>query len=500
MAKAIHMMVRVLDERRSVDFYDQAFGLEDRGPLRLRRLHPGLSAQPGERLRDRAHGQQGPQRAVPARRRLRPRRVRGRRPRRRAPALQGARAAAGRHQGVPPRRRPDGAVLLRPGPGRLQDRGAAAPRPLPLASPGATGATLAFGAARNDGLDCGPGARGAKSSAPQRRAQTDQPGRSGHAQSCDESPPVPRDVGTGGSRRGGHCRGGRYDLADGARWRLGDDPRDAERAGRLTLLARASSTRTTAWATNTTPRWSRRSIRSQGQRRDRGAAQGRHRRARSGVYPMPFVELSEGNQLRALEGDGGQPFFQTMRFKVIAALYNNPRSGRRSATRARPSMTAATSSAASTTSAGCRPARGREPAGRAVRGGRSSWHNIRSQRRLGGGGHRLRRRRRHARQRARPEGHQRGAARGRASARASTTSSTTNGTPSSSSPGSTSARPRAAGGSPRTSRTCRPGSARRWAAPPRTGPAPRCASRSTSSRRAPTYGDDRRAPTCSTGR
>ncbi len=28
MAKAIHMMVRVLEERRSVDFYAQAFGLE----------------------------------------------------------------------------------------------------------------------------------------------------------------------------------------------------------------------------------------------------------------------------------------------------------------------------------------------------------------------------------------------------------------------------------------------------------------------------------------
>jgi lactoylglutathione lyase len=28
MAKPIHMMVRVLDEKRSVDFYDQAFGLK----------------------------------------------------------------------------------------------------------------------------------------------------------------------------------------------------------------------------------------------------------------------------------------------------------------------------------------------------------------------------------------------------------------------------------------------------------------------------------------
>ena len=38
-------------------------------------------------------------------------------------------------------------------------------------------------------------------------------------------------------------------------------------------------------------------------------------------------------------------------------------------------------------------------------------------------------------------------------------------------------------------RTCRPGSARRSAAPPRTGPARRCACRSTSSAPARTYGD-----------
>ena len=66
---------------------------------------------------------------------------------------------------------------------------------------------------------------------------------------------------------------------------------------------------------------------------------------------------------------------------------------------------------------------------------------------------------------------------------------------SSSSPGSTSAPPRAAGGWPGTSPTCRPGSARPWAAPPPTGPAPRCASRSTSSRRRTTYGEiDGRQP------
>ena len=74
-----------------------------------------------------------------------------------------------------------------------------------------------------------------------------------------------------------------------------------------------------------------------------------------------------------------------------------------------------------------------------------------------------------------------------------------NGRASPSSPGPTCAPPREAGASPRTFRTFRPGSSRRSAARPRTGPAPRCASTSTSSRtRAPTATSP--APTCWTGR
>ena len=42
------------------------------------------------------------------------------------------------------------------------------------------------------------------------------------------------------------------------------------------------------------------------------------------AYQMPFVELSEGNQLRALEALQDSDFFQTIRFKVIAVLYNSP--------------------------------------------------------------------------------------------------------------------------------------------------------------------------------
>ena len=43
------------------------------------------------------------------------------------------------------------------------------------------------------------------------------------------------------------------------------------------------------------------------------------------AYQMPFAELSEGNQHRALEAIQDSDFFQTIRFKVIATLYNNPR-------------------------------------------------------------------------------------------------------------------------------------------------------------------------------
>jgi hypothetical protein len=43
------------------------------------------------------------------------------------------------------------------------------------------------------------------------------------------------------------------------------------------------------------------------------------------AYRMPFVELSEGNQLRALEVIQDSSFFQNIRAKTITALYNNPR-------------------------------------------------------------------------------------------------------------------------------------------------------------------------------
>jgi hypothetical protein len=43
------------------------------------------------------------------------------------------------------------------------------------------------------------------------------------------------------------------------------------------------------------------------------------------AYPVPFAELSEGNQLRVLEAIQDSGFFQSIRSKVIGVLYNNPR-------------------------------------------------------------------------------------------------------------------------------------------------------------------------------
>jgi hypothetical protein len=42
------------------------------------------------------------------------------------------------------------------------------------------------------------------------------------------------------------------------------------------------------------------------------------------AFGVPFVELSEGNQLRVLEAIQDTAFFQTIRGKAVVALYNNP--------------------------------------------------------------------------------------------------------------------------------------------------------------------------------
>ena len=64
MAKAIHTMIRVLDEKRSVDFYTRAFGSQIADRFVVRRLHAGLSAQPGSRFRSRTDHQSRPQGAL----------------------------------------------------------------------------------------------------------------------------------------------------------------------------------------------------------------------------------------------------------------------------------------------------------------------------------------------------------------------------------------------------------------------------------------------------
>jgi hypothetical protein len=39
---------------------------------------------------------------------------------------------------------------------------------------------------------------------------------------------------------------------------------------------------------------------------------------------IPWLELSDGNQVRVLETMEGEAFFQTVRGKTVVALYNNP--------------------------------------------------------------------------------------------------------------------------------------------------------------------------------
>jgi catechol 2,3-dioxygenase-like lactoylglutathione lyase family enzyme len=143
MAKAIHMMVRVLDLDRSIAFYRTAFELDvaDRFDfdsftlVYLRNSEADFEVELTlNKVRGRADPEQGPRRALRARRRLRPHRLLRRRSRRRASAADRGRARPQPDQGIPPRRDADGEVLLRPGPGRVQDRGSAAARSLPLAA------------------------------------------------------------------------------------------------------------------------------------------------------------------------------------------------------------------------------------------------------------------------------------------------------------------------------------------------------------------------------
>ena len=57
MAKAIHMMIRVLDEARSVAFYEKALGLKIADRYAFDEFHACLSQQRGNALRIRADDQ-----------------------------------------------------------------------------------------------------------------------------------------------------------------------------------------------------------------------------------------------------------------------------------------------------------------------------------------------------------------------------------------------------------------------------------------------------------
>ena len=86
MAKAIHMMVRVLDERRAVEFYGQAFGMKIADRFDFDDFTLVYLRNPENDFEVELTVNKGREQAVSARRRVRPRRVRGRRPRRRAQA------------------------------------------------------------------------------------------------------------------------------------------------------------------------------------------------------------------------------------------------------------------------------------------------------------------------------------------------------------------------------------------------------------------------------
>jgi lactoylglutathione lyase len=134
MAKAIHMMVRVLDAEKSIDFYERAFGLtiadrfdfDDFTLVYLRNpevdFEVELTVNKG-RTEPYDHGDAYGHVAFAVE------------------DLDGEHARfeeAGfctqPDQRVPSRRRADGAFLFRAGPRRVQDRDAAAARPLPLAA------------------------------------------------------------------------------------------------------------------------------------------------------------------------------------------------------------------------------------------------------------------------------------------------------------------------------------------------------------------------------
>ncbi len=326
MAKVIHSMIRVRDLDASMKFYDAAFGLTVGRPVRLRRLHAGLSAQSRERFRDRADLEPRPRRALHAWRRLRPCRRRGAGSRQRASALHRARPQAQPDQGIPARRRADGQVLLRPGSRRLQDRGSAAARPLSLT--------------RTIDRDT----RGANE------------WRKRHVEDDDGSPRLPGgDVGRRRDRGGGGRQPG-----DRRQRRLGDDDQGADRRrggdagadGARDLSARP------CWTMRSTARW------STALDEKAAADPALLRSLQEGVATLDRAKQfdtldDEAARIAGAEGRSRpRAPFQTVRGECVTGIYNNPEVwqvfGYEGARRSR----AATSTAASATSTGCRTPEG----------------------------------------------------------------------------------------------------------------------------------------------
>ena len=136
MAKAIHMMIRVLDETKSVDF--TARRSASRSPTGSRLTISRWSTCVRQRRISRWNSPSitGGQNPIPMGR-LWPSRRLGRQCRCGAPAARGAWAVARGDEGISSRRRADGKIFLPPGPGRVQNRSTAATRPIRIALSGA---------------------------------------------------------------------------------------------------------------------------------------------------------------------------------------------------------------------------------------------------------------------------------------------------------------------------------------------------------------------------
>ena len=126
LAKAIHTMIRVLDETRSIDFYRTAFGLEVADRLDFETFTLVYLSNAESRVRTRTDHQQGSAGTLRPWRRLWPLAVSVADLDAEHERLGGARPRAEEDRRIQSRRRAVRPVLLHRGPRRLQDRSSAA--------------------------------------------------------------------------------------------------------------------------------------------------------------------------------------------------------------------------------------------------------------------------------------------------------------------------------------------------------------------------------------